>query len=74
MDVSIVLVNYKTEALLLDCLHSIYEHTTDLHFECIIVDNHYIPGQNQAILSAYPQTKWIDSGGNVGFSKAISEC
>ena len=70
MDVSIVLINYKTEALLLDCLRSIYEHTTDLHFECIIVDNHYVPGQNQAILSTYPQTKWIDSGGNVGFSKA----
>lgn len=70
MDVSIVLVNYKTEALLLDCLRSIYEHTSDLHFECIIVDNHYVPGQNTAILSEFPQTKWIDSGGNVGFSKA----
>jgi GT2 family glycosyltransferase len=70
MNVSIVFVNYKTEALLMDCLRSIYEHTTDLHFECIIVDNHYVPGQNQAILSAYPQTTWIDSGGNVGFSKA----
>ena len=70
MDVSIVLVNYKTEALLLDCLRSIYEHSTDLHFECIIVDNHYVPGQNTTILSEFPQTKWIDSGGNVGFSKA----
>lgn len=70
MNVSIVFVNYKTEALLSDCLQSIYEHTSDLHFECIVIDNHYVPGQNHAILSAYPQTKWIDSGGNVGFSKA----
>ena len=70
MDVSIVFVNYKTEALLLDCFRSIYEHTSGLIFECIVVDNHSIPGQNQSILSDYTQTTWIDSGGNVGFSKA----
>lgn len=70
MDVSIVFVNYKTEALLLDCLRSIYAHTEGLNFECIVVDNHFVPGQNEAILAAYPQTNWINSGGNVGFSKA----
>jgi len=70
MDVSIVFVNYKTEALLLDCLHSIYEHTSGVNFECIVVDNHFIPGANQQILEAFPSTQWIDSGGNVGFSKA----
>ncbi len=70
MDVSIVLVNYKTEALLLECLRSIYAHTNGLSFECIIVDNHYIPGQNQSILDEFPTTNWIDSGGNIGFSKA----
>lgn len=70
MDVSIVFVNYKTEALLLDCFRSIHEHTNGLNFECIVVDNHFIPGANESILAAYPTTKWIDSGGNVGFSKA----
>jgi GT2 family glycosyltransferase len=70
MDVSIVFVNYKTEALLLDCLRSIYEHTSGVNFECIVVDNHFIPGANQKILEAFPSTSWIDSGGNLGFSKA----
>ena len=70
MDLSIVFVNYKTEALLLDCLRSIYAHTNGLIFECIVVDNHFITGQNQAILEEYPTTNWIDSGGNLGFSKA----
>ncbi|MEN9729612.1 MAG: hypothetical protein RLZ91_729 [Bacteroidota bacterium] len=70
MDLSIVFVNYKTEALLLECLRSIYAHTNGLNFECIIVDNHFIPGQNQAILDEFPTTNWIDSGGNIGFSKA----
>lgn len=70
MDVSIVFVNYKTEALLMDCLQSIYAHTKGLDFECIVVDNHFITGQNQAILAAFPKTNWINSGGNLGFSKA----
>jgi GT2 family glycosyltransferase len=70
MDLSIVFVNYKTEALLFECLRSIYAHTNGLNFECIIVDNHFIPGQNQAILDEFPTTNWIDSGGNIGFSKA----
>ncbi|MEY4275164.1 MAG: hypothetical protein RL638_2112 [Bacteroidota bacterium] len=70
MDVSIIFVNYKTEALLLDCLRSIYEYTHHIKYECIIVDNHYIPGANQIILSTFPETIWIDSGDNIGFSKA----
>jgi len=70
MDVSIVFVNYKTEALLLDCFRSIHEYTNGLNFECIVVDNHFTSGANQAILDAYPSTTWIDSGGNVGFSSA----
>lgn len=70
MDVSIVFVNYQTEALLQDCLRSIYEHTENLKFECIVVDNHFIPSANQQILSEFPQTKWIDAGRNTGFSIA----
>lgn len=70
MDVSIIFVNYKTEALLFDCFRSIHEYTSGINFECIVVDNHFIPGQNQTILHEYPDTNWIDSGGNVGFSKA----
>jgi len=70
MDVSIVFVNYKTEALIMDSLISIHKHTHELNYECIVVDNHYIPDENQAILRAFPQTNWINSGGNVGFAKA----
>jgi GT2 family glycosyltransferase len=70
MDVSIVFVNYRTEALLLDCFRSIYTHTKNIQFECIVVDNHPIPGANEDILMEFPNTIWVNSGGNVGFSKA----
>jgi hypothetical protein len=70
MDVSIVLVNYQTEALLLNCLRSVYTHTDNLQFECIVVDNHFIPNANEQILTEFPETHWIDAGYNSGFSIA----
>jgi GT2 family glycosyltransferase len=70
MDVSIVFVNYQTEAILQDCLRSIYDYTENLNFECIVIDNHFIPTANQQILSEFPKTKWIDAGRNTGFSIA----
>ena len=38
MDVSIIILNYKTPKLLLDCIRSIY-HFADVSFEIIVVDN-----------------------------------
>lgn len=70
MDVSIVFVNYQTEALLLDCLRSVYAQTHGIQFECIVVDNQYIPQANEQILAEFPQIQWIDAGYNAGFSIA----
>lgn len=70
MDVSIVFVNYQTEALLLNCLRSVYTYTNNLQFECIVVDNHFIPNANEQILIEFPETRWIDAGYNSGFSIA----
>lgn len=38
-DVSIIIVNYKTPQLCLDCIESIYKYTKDLDFEIILIDN-----------------------------------
>ncbi|MHA8054178.1 glycosyltransferase family 2 protein [Aquirufa sp. OSTEICH-129A] len=70
MQLSIIFVNYQSEELLLNCFQSIYQYTTGVDFECIVVDNKYQAGANEAILEAFPQTKWIDLGYNAGFSKA----
>lgn len=70
MDVSIVFVNYQTEALLVDCLRSVHAHTQGLLFECIVVDNHFIPQANEQILAEFPTIQWIDAGYNSGFSIA----
>ena len=39
MDVSIIIVNYNTILLILDCISSIKKYTKDIIYEIIIVDN-----------------------------------
>jgi GT2 family glycosyltransferase len=39
MDLSIIIVNYNTKDLLINCVESIVKHTKDLKYEIVIVDN-----------------------------------
>lgn len=68
MDVSIIIVNYNTEKLILDCLDSIYEKTEGLDFEIIVVDNDS-PNKPE-ILKSDNRIKYIQSEKNLGFGKA----
>ena len=70
MDVSIVIVNYKTPQLLLDCVKSVYEYTNYCTFEVIVVDNDSKDFSKSLLLSNFPNVKWIDMGYNAGFGRA----
>lgn len=39
MDVSVIIVNYNTNELLAQCIHSVIEYTRDVAYEIIVVDN-----------------------------------
>jgi GT2 family glycosyltransferase len=70
MDLSIIIVNYKTEKLILDCLCSIQEYTQGLEYEVIVADNLFIEGANAEVLEHFPSVHWIDVGYNAGFARA----
>lgn len=70
MDVSIILVNYNTKELTLNCLNSIYEKTSGIDFEVVIVDNASVDGSCDAIKNQFPQVKLIENEKNLGFGKA----
>ena len=38
-EVSIIIINYNSENMLLDCIESIKKHTSEVKYEIIIVDN-----------------------------------
>ncbi len=71
MDVSIIIVNYKTPDLVTDCVNSIRELTQDISYEIIVVDN--ASGDNSAEILKKEfknEIKVIESEVNLGFGKA----
>ncbi|MGA0556458.1 glycosyltransferase family 2 protein [Larkinella sp. VNQ87] len=69
-DLSIILVNYKTPHLIVDCLHSVQQHTTGLTYEVLVVNNDPDLSGKAVVLNAFPTTRWIEMGYNSGFSRA----
>ena len=73
IDVSIILVNYKTNEMTCDAIESIISKTVNLKYEIIVVDNsNDIKTYNclkQAINSIDYNITVINSNGNIGFGK-----
>lgn len=70
MDVSIIIINYRTPQLIINCLKSIYEFTSGVKFEIIIVDNDPENGGGNLVRAVYPEIKWISMSYNSGFGRA----
>lgn len=70
IDVSILIVNYNTKELIIDCINSIYKFTKDVSFEIIVSDNGSKDDSIKAISEKFPKVKLIDNGVNLGFGAA----
>ena len=70
MDLSIILVNYKSTALVLDCVKSIYQQTVVHSFEIILVDNDSRDDCRGVVLAKYPQVVFLQMDYNAGFARA----
>jgi GT2 family glycosyltransferase len=70
---SIIIVNYKSAKLIIDCLNTIYSATKNIFFEIIIVDNDSKDNSKESILSLYPEVQWIEMNYNSGFARANNE-
>lgn len=70
MDLSIIIVNYRSAHHVLNCLRSIYAGTSHISYEIIIVDNASNDDSKSVILEAYKKIIWIQSEYNAGFARA----
>ncbi len=70
MDLSIIIVNYKTAQLVIDCIDSVYAQTHQHSFEIIVVDNHSQDNSQGLILAKHPSVIWMEMGYNSGFARA----
>lgn len=73
MDLTIIIVNYNTKQLTLNCLESVYKSLTSYQFEVIIIDNASYDDSVHVIREQYPQIKLITNKDNLGFSKANNQ-
>ncbi len=66
--VSIVVVNYNTRDLTLQCLRSVYAEGRRHAFELIVVDNASTDGSAEAIPAEFPGMRFVASTENLGFA------
>jgi len=70
LDLSILIVNWKSKDFLRKCLDSIYHMTPRISFEVIVVDNASFDGAGEMIAVEFPQVRFIQSETNLGFARA----
>lgn len=69
MDCSIIIINYKSAALLADCLRSLFAHTAGISYEVIVVDNASGDDSKEIITRQFPDLRWIQLDYNAGFAR-----
>lgn len=70
MDISIIIVNWNTAELTLQCLDSIYRTECRSKFEIIVVDNGSTDNSINLISQKFPDVRIIANDRNLGFAKA----
>jgi len=70
---SIIIVNWNTRQLLLDCLSSIACSGPPDGIEIWVVDNASTDGSAEAVRAAFPDVRLIVNRGNVGFAAANNQ-
>ncbi len=73
MDLSIVIVNWNTCELLAQCLQSVYQTTTNLNAELLVVDNASNDGSSVMVSTRYPRVQLLQNAENVGFARANNQ-
>lgn len=69
MRLSIIIINYKTAQLILNCLESVYKYDMD-GIETIVVDNDSNDNIELLLSQKYPDVKFMQMGYNAGFGRA----
>ncbi len=70
---SLVIVNWNTAALLVDCLRTIPDGARDLTYEVIVVDNASTDGSADLVTAEFPDVKLIRNRENVGFARGNNQ-
>jgi GT2 family glycosyltransferase len=70
MQLSIIIVNFRSSRLIADCLRTLYNETDSISFEVLVVDNDSGDDSYEYISSRFPGVIWKQMGSNAGFARA----
>ena len=70
VDLSVIVLNYNNSDMLKGCLKSVFDTTSDINFEVIVVDNASTDDSLQMVKANFPKARIIGNRMNLGFSKA----
>ena len=73
MDLSIIIVNWNTKDLLLQCLESVYQTMKRIEMDIFVVDNGSIDGSIAAAKERFSEVKFIQNEMNLGFAGANNQ-
>jgi hypothetical protein len=73
MDLSTIIVNYKSRRALLDCLGSLELDANAIDREIVVVDNHPADGALDVLKERFPIVRGIANAENVGFARAVNQ-
>ena len=72
-DLSIIIVNWNTRALLRECLRSVYSNLPPHTVDVIVVDNASTDGSVDMVHTEFPQANLICNSKNLGFARANNQ-
>jgi GT2 family glycosyltransferase len=72
VDVSILIVTYRSRQAARECLASLYSVTTGVDYEVVVVDNASQDGTADMVRAEFPQARLIALDENVGFAPGIN--
>lgn len=70
LDLSIIIVNWRSAEFTNQCVASIRQHTSGLAYEIIVVDNASFDGCDKILRERAPEVIYRQSQKNIGFAKA----
>jgi hypothetical protein len=69
-DLSVIIVNWNTEAMLRDCLESLCGSGAEARLETFVVDNGSTDGSPDMVAREFPEVRLIRNATNTGFAAA----
>ena len=73
MDLSTIIVNYRSRDALLECLASLGDAAPGLETETLVIDNDSRDDAAAVVAREFPATRWIENAENVGYARAVNQ-